>query len=707
MFDGSNPGLLQTSPIWNTPNSLFPGTTTNPGLTGNTVNVTGGTIGGNVLGGITPDTSPGQDVNTNTVTVDRAAEVSGDVYGGASNSGSVWGNTATVNGNAQVTGWVYGGWSRDGSVYNNQATVSGGRTASVIGGDSIFGDVYNNTVTVIGNAQVDTSIAGGISGFGNAHDNTVTISGTAQVNEDVFGGISLFSSTANNNTVIVSGGTVGSNVYGGYISSGSGNAHDNNVKVSSGSVSGNVLGGISDSGNAYNNTVTISGGTLGGWVTGGRSASGNATYNSIFLSGNPTFNHLATNIQGGLGTGGSDYFSGNTLTVLNPISSPVRIISNFQYYRFILPTTAAGSVTPMLTADYISLSDGGSRTATVDRLVITRGGSLPTVGDRYVLLGSANPIIGSYTANRLTAMKGVSLLYDMDVAQNTPNTLTATVASARANPQTKALSEGRISGLGFVNQGADLVAGQGMASMLTAMGTEGGAGSVAGFGAMGGSTSRYDTGSHTDVDGFSLMTGLGWSAPLLQNSLLLGVFFEAGWGNYDSHNSFSNAASVRGKGDTKYYGGGILARYDLTEGSLAGLYAEASLRAGHTSTDFSSRNLQDFPGPVYSSYDSGSSYYGAHTGLGYIWNIMDKTSLDFFTKYLWTHQSSDNVTVAGDPIHFKAADSRRWRNGIRLNHAMSLESGAQLTPYIGVAYDHEFDGKAKATTTASTCPPWT
>ncbi|SHN61943.1 autotransporter outer membrane beta-barrel domain-containing protein, partial [Desulfovibrio litoralis] len=252
--------------------------------------------------------------------------------------------------------------------------------------------------------------------------------------------------------------------------------------------------------------------------------------------------------------------------------------------------------------------------------------------------------------------------------------------------------EGIVSGVAFINQGADLAAGQGMGSALSSANAAG-AGNLSSFGAMSAGSSRYNTGSHSDVDSFSLMTGLGWNAPIAQNSLLLGAFFEVGFGNYDSHNSFSGRASIDGSGDTEYYGGGILARYSLTEGFLEGLYTEASLRVGHVSTDFSSNDFEAFSGPINVSYDSSSVYYGAHAGLGYIWQLSEKADLDFSTKYFWTHQNGDDVTVAGDPIKFEDADSHRWRNGVRF----SYEIDKNATPYVGAAYDYEFDGKANAT----------
>ena len=199
-----------------------------------------------------------------------------------------------------------------------------------------------------------------------------------------------------------------------------------------------------------------------------------------------------------------------------------------------------------------------------------------------------------------------------------------------------------------------------------------------------------------DVDGFSLMAGLAWNRRTDYGTLLLGAFFEAGWGNYDSHNSFSGFASVKGDGDTEYYGGGVLGRFDFNTAGPGAIYAEASFRAGWAETDFSSADLRDGITGEKADYDSGAAYYGAHLGLGYLWNITDAARLDLYTKYFWTHQDGDSVTVADDPVRFKSSDSHRWRGGARFSHTLGTDCGLTVTPYIGAAYEHEFDGEAKA-----------
>ena len=217
---------------------------------------------------------------------------------------------------------------------------------------------------------------------------------------------------------------------------------------------------------------------------------------------------------------------------------------------------------------------------------------------------------------------------------------------------------------------------------------------LGGFGALSGGSLRYNTGSHVDMNSLSLMTGLAWGVDTTPGRLTLGAFFEYGNGSYDTHNSFSTSASVNGDGDTYYLGGGILGRMDFTNTGPGNFYTEGSARIGSVHNEYGSSDLRDALGRK-AEYDSSSAYYGLHLGGGYLWNINEKASLDLYGKYFWTRQEGDSVTLStGDPVHFKNADSHRLRGGARFAYAVN----EWVSPYVGAAYEHELDGKARATT---------
>jgi outer membrane autotransporter protein len=242
----------------------------------------------------------------------------------------------------------------------------------------------------------------------------------------------------------------------------------------------------------------------------------------------------------------------------------------------------------------------------------------------------------------------------------------------------------------MLNQAGDLASGQGMIQAVSSASAAPGA--IAGFSGFSYGSVRAKTGSHVDVDSFSFLTGLSRLTELAAGKLTLGAFFEAGNGDYDTFNDFTNAASVSGKGETKFLGGGFLGRLDFENLGPGSFYAELSGRIGQVETDFTARDLLG-PGGQVTQYDFKSPYYGLHVGVGYIFPLTQAASLELYGKYLWNRQKGDKVTLStGDEIDFKSVDSHRLRAGTRL----TFELSERFTPYLGAAYEHEMDGKSQA-----------
>ena len=671
-------------------NSVFGGRSGSGDVTGNTVTVSGGEIDGNIFGG----RSESGNVTGNTVTV-SGGEIDDRIYGGWSYSGSgnATGNTVTVSG-GEIDGNIFGGRSGDnsngtGNATNNTVTVSGGEIdGNIFGGWTYDGDAVGNTVTVSG-GEFDDNITGGRSyNNGDARGNTVTVSG-GNVDDSVFGGRSGYGD-AMGNTVAVSGGYVGSSVIGGWTVDG--NASNNTAIVSGGSVGSSVYGGRSGSSNATNNTAIVSGGSVGSSVYGGYSGcvsnntpgDGNATDNTVIISGTPTFAN-ATNFYGGF-SGSGDARTGNRLDLHTTSPITVNNIANFQHLRLGVPNSSIASGTPALTltdagGTNISTPPGDPATTTVG-VSVAGGSNTLQAGQSFNLIHNTNGLTtDAYgPASTITGSQGLGLLYDMTIA-NVGNTLTATVAGqARANPRAKSLSEGRIGGAAFVNQGADMVAGMGMERALAAAQS-----GVNGFGGISGGKTRHKSGSHVDVKGVNLLLGAATNLPNSAGNLMLGGFFEAGWGNYDSFNSFTNG-NVKASGDNRYYGAGVLARQDFA----SKLYVEGSARAGKLDNDYASSDLVDGFGNT-ASYKLKKAYYGLHLGVGYQLPV-GTGEVDFSAKYLFTQQKGGDTVVAGDTYSFKSINSQRSRLGAMYKHPLN----ANATLKLGAAWEHEFDGKAKA-----------
>jgi autotransporter-associated beta strand protein len=377
---------------------------------------------------------------------------------------------------------------------------------------------------------------------------------------------------------------------------------------------------------------------------------------------------------------------GGTLSAYSGSHITGDLLAEEAHLDFYLPTDVASRAT-------ILAVDG---TADVTKSVVNVGihieghASPLKVGDSVTLIDAA--AITGTPLNALadgSGLHGVSVLYGFDIAV-VGNTLRATVHKSDLDERTKALAEGFLAGTAFLNQGADFVADQGIdAAHRAQSGTGGG---LAGFAALGGGKLRYESGSHIDVKGYTLVAGLATPVQLSAGVLTLGAFVEHGRGDYDTYNSFANAASVHGKGDADYTGGGLLARLAFNETAHGHWHVEASARLGNVKLDFVTHDLVDAFGKR-AAYDSESRYTSAHVGLGYQWRIGERASLQLYGQYLWSRQEADNVKLStGEPVEFPALDSHRSRLGTRWNHEFSKNSSF----WLGAAWEHEYGSKAKA-----------
>ena len=514
---------------------------------------------------------------------------------------------------------------------------------------------------------------------GTVSTNTLKLT-NGHVDRFVYGGRSILG-LATENHAIIEGGTVGGNVFGGW----SKLAASKNTATVKGSalVAYNVHGGWSQNNQATENHAIIEGGTVHGSVFGGVGATG-ATHNTVSISGAPVFNTNAYNGTGLYGgDGGGNVRTGNTLQMRTK-GVTVHSIENFEYLHFYLPASITNGDTVLTLTNaggFWSATAGADITGSKVGVAVQNGAS-PALkkSDTVTLIHTIGGDLitdDNNLVNNVATMGTVSTLYEFALSTQDNNKLLATVTKAGINPQTKSFSEGRLGGLAFVNQGADMASGTGMERATAAAQ----AGSNA-FGAISGGSSRYESGSHVDVKGFSLIAGAAANLPNSAGKLMLGGFFEAGWGNYDSYNSFVDVADVNGKGDNRYYGAGVLAKQSFGDK----FYAEGSVRAGKLENDFS--------GVVANtavSYKMDKAYYGAHLGAGYVLPL-GTGELDMYGKYLWTRQKGGNVVIAGDAFTFKDINSQRTRLGARYSYPLNTSTTLKL----GAAWEYEFDAKAKA-----------
>ena len=717
--------------------------------TGNIVNISGNAdlSTATVAGGISSsDAFTGNTLNKNSDAAVHIARNFASVnfgYSGNANIGELDSTPTgsalsgvTVNTNANNV-------SFDGVISGSGSITKAGAGTLILSGTNTYsgGTTISAGTLSIGS---DTNIGSGTNSIGNK--GTLLLSGNGTYTNDwTLSGAGSAIATDNNNTLsgVLSGNGGLTKKGGGILTLTGNNAYTGSTTISEGTLKGNIasgtdlsiaasaiydgdnkarsVGGLNGGGKILNTDgLTVQSGDFAGIIDNSNTSLTKTGAGTLTLSGTNTYTGMTTVRSGTLALG-SDLTS-NQLTLYGGTVFD-RGSHNHNLDNGILSVNGANSQNAMYKGDL------SARNATLNFIspvhptqpLLRVTGDADVSGSTYNvgLSGGTSLAAGStltllevgagkmLTANNLRKGGGIvqigsTVAHDIttDVALDPTtgrlNAVTAQVSPGRATDQSKALPKGFLGGLALNLQGADLVAGRGMDSAVRASsGTDDAERhGFAGFGALSGGSLRYNTGSHLDMNSLSLLTGLAWGIDLAPGRLTLGAFFEYGNGSYDTHNSFTNAASVDGDGNAYYLGGGILARMDFVNIGPGRFYAEASGRAGKTHNEYDSSDLRDAAGRK-ADYDSSSPYYGLHFGTGYVWNINDAATLDLYGKYFWTRQQGDSVGLStGEHLSFDDINSSRLRFGGRFAYILN----EHVAPYIGAAWEHEFDGKARART---------
>ena len=718
--------------------------------TGNIVNISGNAdlSGAVVAGGSSPDGDAFTDNTLNknsdaTVNIARNFASVNFGYSGTANIGELDSTPpgsalsgVTVNTNANnvsFDGVISGSGSMTKAgagtlILSGTNTYSGGTTISAgtlsIGSDTNIGSGTNTignkgTLLLSGNGTYtnDWTLSGAGSAIATDNNNTLSgvLSGNGGLTKTGTGTLTLTGNNTYAGGTAINDGTLKGNIASGTdLSIAASAIYDGDNKARS-------VGGLNGGGKILNtDCLTVQNGTFGGVIDNSNTSLTKTGAGTLTLSGTNTYTGMTTVRSGALALG-SDLTS-NQLTLyggtvfdrgshnhnldngilsvngangqsamykgdLSARNATLNFISPVHPTQPLLRVTGDADVSG--SACNVGLA-GGTSLASGSTLTLLEVDPDKTLTANNLQRGNGIVQIGSTVAHDITAD------VNLDPTTRRLNAVTAQVSPGRATDQSKALSEGFLGGLALNLQGADLVAGRGMDSAVRASsGTDDAERhGFAGFGALSGGSLRYNTGSHLDMNSLSLLTGLAWGIDLAPGRLTLGAFFEYGNGSYDTHNSFTNAASVDGDGNAYYLGGGILARMDFVNIGPGRFYAEASGRAGKTHNEYDSSDLRDAAGRK-ADYDSSSPYYGLHFGTGYVWNINDAATLDLYGKYFWTRQQGDSVGLStGEHLSFDDINSSRLRFGGRFAYILN----EHVAPYIGAAWEHEFDGKARATT---------
>lgn len=696
-------------------------------VSGNIINITGGTISGKEIG---VAYSQMGNITGNELNI-SGGKIIGSVRLGTTFLGAVTDNIIKISGTADLAdaelivtpvlngrnsnnNLIIDGWSGsngngnysvkelqnfDNIEFKNIKGNTGLMSDTVTGMDDTQIIISSIDVTNLGNVKnytfgtitLNKTITDAINDFPNKID-TTTLNGW-NFNDNGTNGIYvgyIANATAeydnNNNTIAISGNVEKSVLTGVFVDE-SGTAHknnngtpdddsddtttltiDNNFKTNAATVAGTYAAG---SKNAENGVINITGGTTDwkGTVYAGYSEGGSASGNTINVLS-------ATNAIEMTLSGSNTGSSGNTLNITGN-GSTFDTIENFDTINF---KDIALNSNAVLTLNSANLTG-----TTLNVTSLAGSNNNYDVGDTVTLIKSENAITGTSDGINIDndiVTAGVARDLEISTGLNADGkSIDMYVEDVSMNDQITLVAENRAVAAAFVNQGTDLIS-----DSLDTISRDSNYG-VKTFAAVHGNRSKYDVNSDIKINGWSVIAGVG-NADKFDNGseFSWGVFYENGSGNYRTYNEFNNEF-FRGDGSLVYNGGGITARYT----NKNGVYTEGSLRAGMLKSDMDNA-LRDGAGNFY-GYESESAYYGAHIGVGKIISLSESSDLDVYGKFFHTYTEGDSFKVANDEFEFDSINSDRLRIGARI----TSNKENKFSTYYGLAYEYEFNGDADMT----------
>lgn len=336
-----------------------------------------------------------------------------------------------------------------------------------------------------------------------------------------------------------------------------------------------------------------------------------------------------------------------------------------------------------------TLKAGTIKLNSSDKLNITSTATGTILSAGSVVDSSGNAIDMSQAVGTTTTTSTEGLFIRVYGTSVSGNSVTSGVVNNTLSEKSKSVVETQVASLAGVITSADLLSNAGFSNASQAVqqsNAEGGSAremvpyAAAGYGNM-----RQESGSHVDVQGSAFNIGFAKEVKNGSGKLLFGPMIEYGRGSYESYLD----DGTKGDGNTQNFGLGVMARQNNDNGT----YYEGSLRYGKLTSNYNS-------GDLGADYDTDANYWGAHLGLGKVFQLNDKNSIDTYCKFFYTNQGSSSANILGSNVEFDAVKSKRSRLGFRFNHATSDVRSI----YAGLAWQHEFDGSACATVDGFSAP---
>ena len=459
----------------------------------------------------------------------------------------------------------------------------------------------------------------------------------------------------------------------------------------------NLIAGHAGAGEAAYNTINIYGGKARGYVIAAESKKstektaaarlhdntvnlfGKADLTEASLFGAALFDDDDRSRQVFMGTD-------NTLnTYVKDVA--VKELGGFNSYNFYLPADIRNRDV-VLTVTGRSQTDISGSTLTA----LVPNSPFLQVGDKVNLIINRQGIIDSPSTSYLglnsdTGLpegENASAHYDIiSEKQDESHVIVRLAAKGNLKPQTKQIPQIHLPML--VNRGGDFMAGGGADSAESA-----GAQVYTPFFAGTASSLRHTTGSHVTMKGFSFVLGLSKRIENERHRLLIAPMAEYGTGRYDAYLD----SGTHGRGHSQYVGGGVVFRNTLRDGK----FYEGSLRAGRLKSDYATDDFLVGSRRISESFRSSAPYFGGHLGLGRDLKLCEQDEqypdrFIYYGKLFYTHTGGDDIRLTtGDAYHLSSVNSLRLRLGAK--YLYNVNEIHKF--YLGLAWEHEFDGAAHA-----------
>lgn len=656
------------------------------------------------------------------------------VYGGyaeGANAGAVSGNIVTFSQGATLHD-LMGGYLKSttstSDVSGNKVFIAGGEFNNAVAMDPaprIYGGATDGSGTAtrnvlqitggtIGNATHAADVVGGRSATGAAEENHVVL-GAAEpgatptapaLKGNVTGG---YGATATDNTVEILAGTLTGSVYGGY-------ATTAGTPATTGASPTAEVSALRNNKVTLRDGVTVTGNVYGGYAAADASNMTAATDSNTI---NLYKAVIGGTIYGGMAqdAAGHDVVSGknNTLAV-HGYDSKAGDFAGVQNLNFYLPEDVkndplndVNAPTMLKLTNVTNVDANGKKDLSNIKVGVELDARRAVLhsGDNISLMTAYNAntpveltpdhLIKALAEGHQDALRYKFELVTVPAADAVAvptttggtaavnNKLIAKVTEAALDPQTKSLVETRAASMAFINSGSDLLTDAAMTAAMEAAATPASE-SQAGRARVDGtpkeygmwavqnvSSMRLNSGSHVDAKGWGLNLGFAKQRVAGRNTLTYGPFVEYGKGSYDSYLD----DGLHGSGDMDYLGVGVMAKSQ----SQNGAYVEGSVRVGRVKSDYAG-TIAD----THRTYDSSSTYYAGHLGVGQEKQLKNGNTIDTYAKYFFAHQGGDTVRLSNGAVYdFDAANSHRIRFGTRYT---SKKGDASF--YTGLAYEYEF-----------------